>query len=121
MDSLEAVADAIMSFEGWKLGSLSYKHRNPGNIRDTPSSYKTFPTFVEGYQALLAELRAKFSGHNSHGIGPSSTLLDLFNIYAPPSDNNPTNAYCRYVAGWVSTALEKAVTEQTKLGDIWTP
>jgi hypothetical protein len=122
MDGREAVADAIMAFEGWKPGSKSYRNRNPGNIEGgahvDDKNYNVYPTFVEGYQALLSELESKFSGNNRHNIGPDSTLLDLFNVYAPPSDNNPTNEYCEFVAEWASKALGVEVTPQTKLYEI---
>jgi hypothetical protein len=126
MNGLEAVADAIMQFEGWKLGSRSYVNRNPGNLRlqgrtADDRGYTIFPDLPTGYAALLRELQSKFSGQNSHGIGPSSTVLALFNIYAPPSDDNPTNAYAAFVADWVSKALSKAITVASPLSDIWTP
>jgi hypothetical protein len=126
VNGLEAVADAIMQFEGWKLGSRSYVNRNPGNLRlpgrtADDKGYTIFPDLPTGYSALLRELQSKFSGNNSHNIGPNSTLLALFNIYAPPSDNNPTNAYAAFVADWVSKALGKPITVASPLRDIWTP
>jgi hypothetical protein len=81
--------------------------------------YGVYASLIEGYGALLHELTAKFTGSNTHGIGPNSTLLDLFNVYAPPSDNNPTNAYCQFVAGFASKALGRSIVPETKLGDIW--
>lgn len=126
MNALEAVADAIMAFEGWKPGSRSYRNRNPGNL-EGPSRravgkdglYNTYSSFVDGYLDLLDELRSKFSGENRWSIGPDSTLLQLFNVYAPPSDNNPTNAYCAFVAQQVTKALGVPVTPTTLLKDIW--
>lgn len=126
MNGLEAIADAIMAFEGWKLGSRSYKNRNPGNLegasrraigKDGP--YLVYPSLVDGYEDLLDELHSKFSGNNQHGIGPDSTLLQLFDVYAPPSDNNPTNQYCDFVAQWASKALGKSLTSASLLKDIW--
>lgn len=124
INGLEAVADAIMQFEGWKIGSRSYKNRNPGNLRlqgrtTDDHGYTIFPDLPTGYAALLRELQSKFSGNNSHGIGPSSTLLGLFNIYAPPSDNNPTNAYAQFVADWVARATDKPITIESELCNIW--
>lgn len=123
VNGLEAVADAIMAFEGWKPATRSYQNRNPGNLefgeKIDAKNYDIFPDFVSGYSALLRELRSKFTGANTHRIGPSSTLLELFNVYAPPSDDNPTNAYCVFVADWVSKATGKTVTLVTKLSDIW--
>jgi hypothetical protein len=124
ISGLEAVADAIMSFEGWKIGSRSYENRNPGNLRlqgrtADDTGYTIFPDLPTGYAALLRELQSKFSGANSHGIGPSSTLLSLFNVYAPPSDNNPTNAYAQFVANWCVAALGKPITIESELCNIW--
>lgn len=127
MNGLEAVADAIMAFEGWKPGSRSYTNRNPGNleipgsVKDATGKYTVFPDFVSGYSALLRELQSKFSGQNNHGISQSSTLLGLFNIYAPPSDNNPTNAYAAFVASWVGKALGKPITVESELCNVWLP
>jgi hypothetical protein len=124
-NGLEAVADAIMQFEGWRPGTRSYENRNPGNLEIPGSNrddkgYSIFPDFISGYSALLRELQSKFSGNNAHGIGPGSTLLALFNVYAPPSDNNPTNQYCLFVAGWVTKALGKTITPDSLLSEIWT-
>lgn len=123
MNGLEAVADAIQVFEGWKPGTRSYVNRNPGNLEGgakvDAKNYDIFPDFVSGYQALLRELQSKFSGNNRHGIGPSSTLLGLFNVYAPPSDNNPTNLYAQFVADWCAKALGKPITVQSELCNIW--
>jgi hypothetical protein len=126
MNPLEAIADAIMHFEGWVPGSRSYRDRNPGNL-EGPSKralgkdgvYNHYSSLIDGYQDLLDELKAKFSGNNKHGIGPDSTLLDLFNVYAPPSDNNPTNKYCEFVADFASHALGMNIEVGTVLKDIW--
>lgn len=123
MIAIEAIADAIQVFEGWHPQTKSYRNRNPGNLEGgskvDAKNYDVFGTLVDGYQALLNELKAKFSGHNHHGVGPNSTLLDLFNIYAPPNDNNPTHEYCDFVANWATQALGQTVTASTLLKDIW--
>lgn len=127
-NGLEATALAIFCFESGHLNDPTVpavRNLNPGNL-ELPGStrdahgYTIFPDFVSGYAALLRELWSKFSGNNSHGIGPSSTLLALFNIYAPPSDNNPTNSYAEFVAGWVTKALGRPITISSPLSDIWT-
>lgn len=121
MDPIEAVADAITKFEGWAPGNKSYQQRNPGNLRDTYGNYRTFQTFVEGYSALLFDLRAKFTGHTKTGLGPDSTVNQLMHVYAPPSDNNPTEAYVAFVCNWVSKALGASVAPETKLSEVWKP
>src|SRR6266446_2606682 len=123
MNPLESSADAIQMFEGWHPGTRSYRNRNPGNLEGgekvDAKNYDVFNTFTEGYQALLNELGAKFSGNNRHGIGPNSTMSDLMNIYAPPSDNNPTTAYCLFICHWASQALGSTISPSTTLGEIW--
>ncbi len=128
MNSLEAVADAIMHYEGWYAASRSNRNRNPGNLRDShfktgedPQGYAIFPNLPIGYNALLADLEAKFMGRTVSGLTPDSTLFDLFKVYAPASDDNVPEAYADFVAGWVSKALNRTITPQTKLRDIWQP
>ena len=126
MNGLEATALAIFCFESGHLNDPTVpavRNLNPGNLRSgvnpDANGYSQFPDFTSGYAALLRELQSKFSGNNQHGIGPSSTLLSLFNIYAPPSDDNPTNAYAAFVASWVSKALGKPLTIESELCNIW--
>lgn len=125
MRPLEAVADAIMAMEGWRAGSFSNRNRNPGNLRDSalkigedPAGFAVFADFPTGYRALVHLLQLYFSGQNAHSIGPQSTLADLFAVYAPSSDHNSPLAYAAFVATWISTALNKPYTSQSKLGDI---
>ena len=125
MTTLEALADAFMHHEGWFPGSRSNRNRNPGNLRPwkdgqpkDAGGYRVFPSLVDGYQALLDDLEAKI--HGSHGLTPTSTLLDLLNVYAPAGDNNNPNAYAVAVAQWVSTALGKPITVKTTLKELTT-
>jgi len=75
MNPLEAIADAIMEFEGWKPGSRSYRNRNPGNLEHGAKvgskGCDVFPTFVEGYAALLRELTYKFSAITGTASAPT--------------------------------------------------
>jgi hypothetical protein len=119
MDPIEAIADAIMKFEGWAPGSKSYRNRNPGNLEDSNGNYHVFQSLVEGYSALLSDLRAKFQGKTKTGLGPDSTLIQLMMKYAPPTDNNPTQAYTDFICGWVTKALGITVTQDTPLKELW--
>lgn len=129
LGGLDAVALAILAFESGHLNDPTVpaiRNNNAGNLRlpgrtADDKGYTIFPDFITGYAALLRELQSKFSGNNSHGIGPASTLLGLFNIYAPPSDNNPTNAYAAFVADWVARATGKPITIESELCNIWRP
>jgi hypothetical protein len=119
MFPLEAIADAIMNFEGWKPGTKSYTNRNPGNLRDANGNYRVYQSFTDGYNALVGDLTAKFAGHTRTGLTPESSLFDLMSVYSPSADGNPTTAYTQFIANWLTKALPVAVTPATKLKDIW--
>ena len=127
MSPLEALADAIQTFEGWHAGSRSWLNRNPGNLRAYASGqavdkqgYRIFVSLAEGWQALLYDLKAKF--HGSHGLTPETlgrapTIADLMNVYAPAGDSNNPRAYANFVASWTSRALGYTVLPTTTLED----
>lgn len=122
MSALEALADAIMQFEGWKMDSRSWRNRNPGNLRpfatgqsSDSGGYRVFDSLDQGWVALKNDLKAKFDG--SHGLTANSTLLDLLNVYAPAGDaNNPTE-YTKFVCTWATRALGRTITQLTTLGE----
>ena len=74
------------------------RNNNPGNIRLTPGSVwvgevagndKAFKTFVDmphGYRAIFVTL----NGYLKKGF---NTIEKIISRYAPPSDNNHTDAY----------------------------
>lgn len=123
---IEALADAIMCFEGFpKPGSRANRNRNPGNIRPLgdqagDEGYRVFTSLLEGYQALLDDLQAKVDGHNSHGLGIQSTLLQLLNVYAPAGDNNNPTTYAKYVVWYINEALGRTdVKLSSTLGELF--
>lgn len=124
VNPLEALADAIMAFEGWSAGSRSNRHRNPGNLRPVlPSQaqadgYRVFPSLIMGYGALLKDLEIKFDGQSRTGIGPQSTLGELMAVWAPASDGNAPGQYARFVAKWLAVALDRPITPETTLAEI---
>lgn len=119
MNPLEAFADAIQDFEGWRPGSMSNRNRNPGNLEHPNGEKIVYASLLDGYKALVDDLRAKFTGNNTHGLDPQSTVLNLFEVYAPSSDNNPTRRYAVFVANWATIALKREITLNTKLGEIY--
>jgi hypothetical protein len=131
MNSIEALADCIMSFEGYnppwrgyKNGSPSWRNRNPGNLRTSPYSnaqddkgYCIFGSLSTGFEALVFDLKAKFNG--SHGLTQQNTLHDLFSIYAPVLDSNDPTQYSRVIAAWINEVYNiETVTPETTLEDI---
>lgn len=120
MSPLEALADSIMQFEGWRKVSRSWRNRNPGNLRpfnqqqiQDGEGYRIFPSLAEGWRALLDDLGAKFAG--SHGLTETSTLRDLLNVYAPAGDANNPTAYTQFVCEWTSGALDRNIRPLTTL------
>ena len=127
MDGLDAMATGIMRFEGFEPGTPAFKNVNPGNLR-TPDwaehdsgGFDVYPSFIAGFAALSKDIRDKFDGHNEHGLGPDSTLLQLMEVYAPAADGNLPMNYASFLAEWVSAALGKTITVESPLKDIWTP
>ena len=125
--ALEALADAIQQFEGWKPGSVSYRNRNPGNLRARAArpctlderGYCVFDNFLDGYSSLISDLRFKLSGKHP-GLTPDSTIQDLMNVYAPSSDYNDPENYARFIGTWMSNATGRTYTPETKLSQIAT-
>lgn len=93
------IAQAIMRFEGYFKGSTSYINNNPGNLKyagqpaasgQDARGFAIFPTFQDGYSALIAQVKAMLNG--SHSLYPSSmTLVQAFNRYSTTSQNTYGN------------------------------
>jgi hypothetical protein len=129
MNGLDALATAIMWREGepgFRPPARNFRNLNPGNLREAAGprdagGFAIFDDFVTGYSRLIHDLAGKFSGANSHGLGQTSTLLDLMKVYAPAEDSNNPNSYAAFVAAWISLALGKPITLASPLSAIWTP
>lgn len=124
---VEAIADAIMQFEGWGPDTRSYRNRNPGNLRaglnqngEDPGGYAIFPCFEDGYRALEVDLLDKIEGRDREDLNAESTLADLFSAYAPSSDHNRPTEYARFVAGWLQQVYHThAITYATRIRHIY--
>ena len=101
---LDIFCTAIRDFEG-QPGDLNYKNNNPGNFRCSPVGYlpkygkvlcvggfARFYSYELGWEYLQATVM-----HWAH-LHPNWTIRDFFYHYAPPSDNNPTEAYALNIA-----------------------
>lgn len=101
-----------------KIGSIFFKKKNsqkkndvktgtslnnPGNIRKSATTYegetqsnspsfKSFSSLAYGYRAMIVILRYYFVHHGD------KTLSDMIYRYAPPMDNNPTDAYIDFIS-----------------------
>lgn len=93
----DLVAQTIQKIEGWFPGSLSYRNNNPDNLRPagqpgcTPvNGFCSFPTYDDGYQALVRDLQAK--------ANRGMTIQGAINVYAPASDSNDPVSYAAQLA-----------------------
>ena len=104
MTRLEALAEAIQKHEGWYPFSRSWRNNNPGNLRwskfqiGSAGGFATFGSYASGWLALWWDLWCKCSGRTRTGLGPGSSLQDLFLVWAPLSDGNKPYAYAAFVA-----------------------
>lgn len=123
----DRLMQAMAQHEGWmsvaadpqQRGSRAYRHHNPGNLRASPfaegivENFAVFRNDIVGWQAFHWDLLQKARGNTSTGLNGQSTLRDLLFKWAPPSDNNDTEAYVR--------AVEKSsgLTASTTLKEIF--
>lgn len=103
--TLTQFCTALRDFEG-KPGDQNYRYNNPGNCRWNPGGYlpiygnvrqatngfAIFPTYELGWLYLKNMIKGQIHKR------PDQTILEFFQRYAPPSDNNPTIRYSKFVA-----------------------
>lgn len=126
MNNLECFCFAILQFEGFRPGSKSWRHCNPGNLRSSKMAYTVkdgyavFESFEKGWGALLSDVSAKFRGkpYTTTGLGPDSTILKFFEKYAPSADSNHPATYAKYVAEFLTKGLQRPVTVETTLREV---
>lgn len=129
MNGLDALATAIMWREGepgFRPGARSFRNNNPGNVRRASwpakdaDGFDIYADVIEGYEALVDDLADKFTdGKNAHQLGQSSTLADLFKVYAPAEDANDPESYAAFAAAWVGLSIGKGITVGSPLSEIW--
>jgi len=119
---LEAFCDAITHQEGWYPGTPSYQNRNPGNLIASPFAkqkdehgFCIFPDFITGYNALKWDIAGKATGKNDLGLGPATTIYELFAKYAPAKAGNAPLVYAVNVASWCAHATGRALTRDSTL------
>lgn len=109
---LEALADALAFYHrSFDPDSDAYKARNPGLLRATQLKHKrdangkrVFDSFLDGYQALLFDLKIKCSGKSAarHKL---ETLSDLMQ----------NKAAGKYLAKFLTRALDTEIVAETPL------
>lgn len=105
VDRVRLFALAQQAFEGWYPSSNSYRHNNPGNIKernpDGSTSFITFKTYEEGFAALEAYILRVIAGkHPAYPKGPKTTIMEYTHTYTGDPEPAPTN---------YATALAKSV------------
>lgn len=104
MSRLERLTYAIQVQEGFYKSSRSWRNNNPGNLRASPfkksmdDGFVVFSFYVVGWFALWWDLKMKCKGKTRTNLNGNSTLLELFNVYAPKSNGNNPSAYAEGVA-----------------------
>lgn len=116
LNRLEALADAISSYNvAHDPTSPAYQNRNPGllkaislkHARDE-HGHRLFNAFIDGYQALLYDLRLKASGASFAKLPDNATINDLMRAYG----HNGALVGQR-IAKYVSKALQTEVHATT--------
>lgn len=95
---------------------MAINYNNPGNIEKRPGTiwqgaiypgdsdrFVTFIRLEDGFRALFKILKTKISAG-------TNTIEKIINSYAPPSDNNPTQAYINYVSNITGIPAQKVIT-----------
>jgi hypothetical protein len=108
---IQLFALAIQQHEGWFAGSHSQRNNNPGNLRSgvgqtgSDGSFAIFASYQDGFNALVSDITAKFTGNTRTGLGPSSTILQFFQVYAPSADSNDPATYAQSVVDYLNANL----------------
>jgi hypothetical protein len=96
------MAFAIMEWEGYRKGSVSYYNNNPGNIKaakqpgligQDSEGHGKFLTFQDGWDALINQLTMMGDGR-SQVYNAEMTLFDVFAKYAEAN----AKPYAEFVA-----------------------
>lgn len=106
------------SYLNQNVPTLGLKNNNPGNIRRSsepwngkvPFSLSRDLSFEQFYE-LRYGLRAVMRILVTYSKSGYSTISLMINRYAPPSDNNDTNAYINYVAQKTGLKPDQAITK----------
>lgn len=108
---------AIQQYEGWFVGSRSFKNNNPGNLRyvgqkeasgKDKDNFCIFPTYEIGFKVLKDMIIRAASG-KSTVYNPNMTIERFFCVYAPSSDGNHPITYANAVAKKVGVPVSTPI------------
>lgn len=114
---LEALADSLaFYFRSFDAESLAYRYRNPGLLPAfalkhprSVEGHRIFNSYIDGYQALLFDLRIKCSGNGKSKLTPQSTLTDLI------ISLGHTKAAAKYIAKFLTKAIGEDIPVDVQL------
>jgi hypothetical protein len=116
---IEAWANAIKEFEGWFVGSRSYRNNSPGNFKyvgqykaigQDKDGFAIFPSYEAGWTHLCTILGNCATG-KSKVYSPEMTLLEFFKKYAPSEDHNSPLNYSSFVAKKLGVSINTKIKE----------
>lgn len=102
-----AIMAAIFHLEGaFTPGAAPWRHCNPADLRswgDVPvvKGFAQFPSMVQGVRAAYLDI--------VHNVSLGLTLRQFINKFAPPSDENNTDAYLAFVSLWTGIAPDEPI------------
>jgi hypothetical protein len=99
--TLNALAQAIQTQEGYYPGSVAYTNNNPGNLvyvgqpgaTAGVGGFAAFPSYSAGFQALENQIQLDATRGTDVNGNPIATVGDLIHSWAPASAGNNTPAY----------------------------
>lgn len=103
-------AIAMMEFEGYYEGSVSFRNNNPGNVKDPDDAgiighdvqgHAIFDAFPNGWRSLVKLLTNARAG-KSHVYRPEMTLLEFYRRYAEGN----AREYAKFVAGRLGATVD---------------
>ena len=110
LNKLEVLADAIAYYhKAHEPDSVAYQLRNPGKLKAispkhprTEEGFRLFNSYLDGYQALLFDLKIKCQGRSRATI-VESNLNGLLQSYGQPQ------AAAKYIARQITKALKQEI------------
>lgn len=103
--AVTALASAIQTQEGYYPGSVAYTNNNPGNLvyvgqpgaTQGANGFAVFSSYQAGETALRNQIMLDATRGTDANGNPTTTVSQLINSWAPPSENN-TAAYIASVS-----------------------
>lgn len=118
LNRLEALADSIAHYNlAHEPTSAAYQNRNPGLLRAISlkhardeAGHRLFNAFIDGYQALLYDLRLKASGESFAKLPAAATIDDLMRAYG-----HQGALVGQRIAKYITRALQTEVRASTPI------